>query len=195
MNYLEAVKYLKTLHGVGDKVANCIALFGMYKIEAFPIDVWIKRILETRYHNDFLLKRWNLQDIGGIVQGAGPEVHGIQGFRADAFGPLQIFIVSHIIGDKLVPGQVQVRFPLLTGTNGILPVPSGDKIAAGQPDRRQAGTAQAVHEVLPQTQIIRGGMLWVVHAAVDHGTDRFQKGTEQPGRDGTDPEGWMHGHF
>ena len=68
MNYLEAVKYLKTLHGVGDKVANCITLFGMYKIEAFPIDVWIKRILETRYHNDFLLKRWNLQDIGGIVQ-------------------------------------------------------------------------------------------------------------------------------
>lgn len=68
MNYPDAMKYLKTLHGVGDKVANCIALFGMYKIEAFPIDVWIKRILETRYHNDFLLKRWNLQNIGGIVQ-------------------------------------------------------------------------------------------------------------------------------
>lgn len=68
MNYLEAVKYLKILHGIGDKVANCIALFGMHKIEAFPIDVWIKRILETRYHNDFSLKRWNLQNIGGIVQ-------------------------------------------------------------------------------------------------------------------------------
>lgn len=68
MHYLEAVEYLKTLYGVGDKVANCIALFGMYKIEAFPVDVWIKRILGTRYHNDFSLKRWNLQDIGGIVQ-------------------------------------------------------------------------------------------------------------------------------
>lgn len=68
MNYSEAAKYLKTLHGVGDKVANCIALFGMHKIEAFPIDVWIKRILETHYRNDFSLERWNLQDIGGIVQ-------------------------------------------------------------------------------------------------------------------------------
>ena len=68
MNYLEAMKYLKTLHGVGDKVANCIALFGLHQIEAFPIDVWIKRILEVRYHNDFSLERWNLQDIGGIVQ-------------------------------------------------------------------------------------------------------------------------------
>ena len=68
MNYLEAMKYLKTLHGIGDKVANCIALFGMYLIEAFPVDVWIKRILETHYHNNFSLERWNLQDIGGIVQ-------------------------------------------------------------------------------------------------------------------------------
>ena len=68
MNYPEATKYLKTLHGVGDKVANCIALFGMHQIEAFPIDIWIKRILETRYCNDFSLERWGLQDIGGIAQ-------------------------------------------------------------------------------------------------------------------------------
>lgn len=68
MNYSEAMKYLKTLHGVGDKVANCISLFGLHQIEAFPIDVWIKKILEMRYHNDFSLERWNLQDIGGIVQ-------------------------------------------------------------------------------------------------------------------------------
>ncbi len=68
MNYPEAMEYLKTLYGVGDKVANCIALFGMHQIEAFPIDVWIKRILETHYHNDFSLERRSLQDIGGIVQ-------------------------------------------------------------------------------------------------------------------------------
>lgn len=68
MDYPEAMKYLKTLHGVGDKVANCIALFGMHRIEAFPIDVWIKKILATRYCNNFSLERWGLQDIGGIVQ-------------------------------------------------------------------------------------------------------------------------------
>jgi len=68
MNYPEAMKYLKTLPGVGDKVANCILLFGMHQIEAFPIDVWIKRIIDLRYRNDFSLERWGLQDIGGIVQ-------------------------------------------------------------------------------------------------------------------------------
>ncbi len=68
MNYLEAGNYLKTLYGVGDKVANCIVLFGLHKIEAFPVDVWIRKIIETHYKNDFSLDRWNLQDIGGIVQ-------------------------------------------------------------------------------------------------------------------------------
>lgn len=68
LNYLEATKYLKTLHGVGDKVSNCIALFGMHLIEAFPIDVWIKRILDTYYNGNFPLENRGLQDIGGIVQ-------------------------------------------------------------------------------------------------------------------------------
>ncbi len=68
MNYLKAIDYLKTLRGVGDKVANCISLFGLHQIEAFPIDVWIKRILSNRYYNDFSLEHWGLQDIGGIVQ-------------------------------------------------------------------------------------------------------------------------------
>ncbi|MBO4405602.1 MAG: DNA-3-methyladenine glycosylase 2 family protein [Alphaproteobacteria bacterium] len=68
MNYPEAMKYLKTLHGIGDKVANCVALFGMHRIEAFPIDVWIKRIIDTRYSGNFSLKSRKLRDIGGIVQ-------------------------------------------------------------------------------------------------------------------------------
>ncbi|GIS64992.1 MAG: hypothetical protein CM1200mP3_12400 [Chloroflexota bacterium] len=30
--------------GVGDKVANCVLLFSMDKLDAFPVDVWIKRV-------------------------------------------------------------------------------------------------------------------------------------------------------
>lgn len=37
------------ISGVGDKVADCIALFGYGKLEAFPIDVWVKRTLERIY--------------------------------------------------------------------------------------------------------------------------------------------------
>jgi len=40
---------LQQIKGVGSKVANCVALFGLAKRSAFPVDVWIKRIMETLY--------------------------------------------------------------------------------------------------------------------------------------------------
>lgn len=49
----EARAALKTIKGVGPKVAECVLLFGMHKTEAFPIDVWIKRVLEEYYPGGF----------------------------------------------------------------------------------------------------------------------------------------------
>ena len=40
---------LTQIKGVGNKVANCVMLFGLGKREAFPVDVWIKRIMEYLY--------------------------------------------------------------------------------------------------------------------------------------------------
>ncbi len=40
---------LMTIKGVGLKVASCAALFGFGKTDAFPVDVWIKRVLEKYY--------------------------------------------------------------------------------------------------------------------------------------------------
>jgi N-glycosylase/DNA lyase len=37
------------LPGIGDKVADCVSLFGFGKLEAFPIDVWMERALERLY--------------------------------------------------------------------------------------------------------------------------------------------------
>lgn len=45
----KAKKELLKISGVGPKVADCIMLFSMKKIEAFPIDVWVKRIMENLY--------------------------------------------------------------------------------------------------------------------------------------------------
>ena len=47
--YLSAKEKLMTLPGVGPKVADCVLLFAFEKYEAFPIDVWIERILRTKY--------------------------------------------------------------------------------------------------------------------------------------------------
>jgi N-glycosylase/DNA lyase len=45
----ELQEQLRELPGVGMKVANCVMLFGYERIAAFPIDVWIERILRERY--------------------------------------------------------------------------------------------------------------------------------------------------
>ena len=46
--YDEARRQLMTLPGVGGKVADCVLLFGCRQTSAFPVDVWVER----------LLKRW-----------------------------------------------------------------------------------------------------------------------------------------
>lgn len=45
----EAKKYLMSIKGIGNKVSDCILLFGMGRTDSFPIDVWIKRIMEYCY--------------------------------------------------------------------------------------------------------------------------------------------------
>ena len=37
------------IRGVGPKVADCTLLFGMYRIDALPKDVWVKRVLRDWY--------------------------------------------------------------------------------------------------------------------------------------------------
>ena len=48
-DYEEALAVLTTLDGVGDKVANCVLLFSLDKPEAFPVDVWVDRVLREWY--------------------------------------------------------------------------------------------------------------------------------------------------
>jgi N-glycosylase/DNA lyase len=48
--YIEAKKELLDISGVGHKVADCVLLFSLDKLEAFPIDVWINRIMSKHYY-------------------------------------------------------------------------------------------------------------------------------------------------
>lgn len=45
----EAEKLLRTVRGIGPKVAQCVMLYGMHRISAFPEDVWIKRVMAEYY--------------------------------------------------------------------------------------------------------------------------------------------------
>lgn len=45
----ELIKELMTISGVGIKVASCVALFGYHRLDAAPVDVWIKRVIDNHY--------------------------------------------------------------------------------------------------------------------------------------------------
>ncbi len=52
-SFADADAALQSVMGVGPKVAGCVALFGLSFTEAFPIDVWIKRVIAKYYDADF----------------------------------------------------------------------------------------------------------------------------------------------
>lgn len=49
MKYEDLRNVLKSFPGIGDKVADCAALFGFGRLESFPIDVWMARALGRLY--------------------------------------------------------------------------------------------------------------------------------------------------
>jgi len=66
MSYEDAMKALLAKKGIGVKVANCISLFGLSHIGAFPVDTHIKQLLEKYYPNGLDLSRYEGE--AGIIQ-------------------------------------------------------------------------------------------------------------------------------
>lgn len=64
--YEDAKKQLLSLNGIGEKVANCAVLFGLHHMEAFPVDVWMKRALKEHFPTDF--RPEELGDYAGLAQ-------------------------------------------------------------------------------------------------------------------------------
>ncbi len=68
--YLEAKARLMECPGIGSKIADCIAVFSLEKLEAFPIDVWVRRALGEWYFpgqktpTDRVLLEWALEHFG-----------------------------------------------------------------------------------------------------------------------------------
>jgi N-glycosylase/DNA lyase len=55
-NYQNAKKEICEIPGVGNKVADCVLLFSLNKLESFPLDRWMIRILEKYYSNRFQIE-------------------------------------------------------------------------------------------------------------------------------------------
>ncbi len=84
MPYLDARKKLVEFPGVGLKVADCVLLFSLEKMEAFPVDVWVKRIILNHYADqlpEILVKK--LSGHGSLTNG---EYEKVNAFGRSYFG-------------------------------------------------------------------------------------------------------------
>ena len=62
----ETLARLTAVPGVGVKVASCVSLFGLHHMDAFPVDVWIRRILANEYPAGYPLERY--RPYNGVYQ-------------------------------------------------------------------------------------------------------------------------------
>lgn len=74
----DAKEILMKLPGVGPKVSDCILLFSLNKNDAFPVDVWVKRVMEHFY----LKEDTKLKDISKYAE--------------EKFGPLAGFAQQYL---------------------------------------------------------------------------------------------------
>lgn len=66
MPYPQAKEELLKLYGVGKKVADCICLFALHHLQAFPVDTHINQALEKHYKQGFPKRRY--QGFEGVLQ-------------------------------------------------------------------------------------------------------------------------------
>ena len=63
---VELVETLKKIKGVGDKIANCVALFAYHRVNRAPVDVWIKRAIDEDFGGENIFETFG--ENAGILQ-------------------------------------------------------------------------------------------------------------------------------
>ncbi|HBN56346.1 MAG TPA: 8-oxoguanine DNA glycosylase [Lachnospiraceae bacterium] len=66
LSYKKAREELLKLFGVGEKVADCVCLFALHHLEAFPVDTHIRQVLEVHYKRGFPHRRY--KGFQGVMQ-------------------------------------------------------------------------------------------------------------------------------
>jgi len=62
--YKSAKNELKKINGVGDKVADCVLLFSLGFTQAFPVDTWIKKTMQSLYFDNTTIPNEKIREFG-----------------------------------------------------------------------------------------------------------------------------------
>jgi N-glycosylase/DNA lyase len=104
----EARAALLSFPGVGPKAADCILLFGFYRLESFPVDVWIRRIMHEYY----------VPPPPGMKGSSEKEDRRIREFGRDYFGKYAGYAQEYLFCAReiLETGKVRSPGPRTSGT-------------------------------------------------------------------------------
>jgi N-glycosylase/DNA lyase len=91
MDFESARRQLMLLSGVGPKAADCVLLFAFQKYEAFPVDVWIRRIMQRHYIR-------NLSTTSGLTA---REYDCIRRFAREHFGEYCGYAQEYLYASRL----------------------------------------------------------------------------------------------
>ena len=62
MKYEQVREVLLKLPGIGDKVADCVMLFSLEKLDSFPLDTWMLKILQKYYSNNICIDKKSISE-------------------------------------------------------------------------------------------------------------------------------------
>lgn len=68
---------LLKLDGVGEKVADCILLFALHRFDTFPVDVWVRRVMNVLYIHNKDEAKVNKKQIREVAYSLFGEIEGI----------------------------------------------------------------------------------------------------------------------
>ncbi len=63
---IDLTEELKLITGVGDKIANCVALFAYHRVDRVPVDVWIKRAIDEDFGGENIFSKFGKN--AGVLQ-------------------------------------------------------------------------------------------------------------------------------
>jgi len=101
LRFDEARAALLSFPGVGPKAADCILLFGFHRLEAFPVDVWIRRIVHEYY----------LAPPPGVKGSSVKEDQRIREFGREHFGEYAGYAQEYLFCTRDLLGEGPVRSP------------------------------------------------------------------------------------
>ena len=136
-----------------------------------------------------------LENVERLLDAAGAEVEGVHELAAGLLEPAGELVDPHLVGLRRVPSQVEAGWPVLSGTDPVLPAEAGDEVAAWVADRRHPQLADQLEHVGAETIVVGERVAGLVDPVVDTATEMLDEGTEKPAIHGPDSEVRVNGQL